>query len=334
MELDVDILNQYLESNIESFRGLQHIDKFSVGQSNPTYLLTADSGKYVLRKQPSGKLLKSAHAVDREYRVITALHNNGFPAPLTYHLCENIDILGCLFFVMDFADGTLHGDPSLPEIEETSRANYHFAVIDTLAQLHSIDLEQANLTTYGRGTDFFARQIALWIKQYRAAETQLRADMETLIEWLPANMPADTDDICLIHGDYKFDNMLFVHNQPKVLAVLDWELSTLGNPIVDLAYFCMTLRLPAVGITPGLGGIDRSSMGIPEEQILLDRYCTMMQRPMIENWNWYLVFSFFRLASISQGVYKRSIDGNASSSKAVIAGEAAQQLTKMAIELI
>ncbi|NND81743.1 MAG: phosphotransferase family protein [Gammaproteobacteria bacterium] len=333
-DIDIAALGAYLEQQIDSFHGLRELIKFDVGQSNPTYKLVADSGEYVLRRQPPGELLKSAHQVDREYRVMHALADTDVPVPPMYHLCEDRDVLGSMFFVMGFAAGEQFIDPRLPPIDKADRKDYFYAAIDTMAAIHDVDLGAVGLSDFGRGVDYFARQTALWTKQYRAAETDNKPDMETLIEWLPANMPADDGQLTLTHGDYKFDNMLFVRGQPQVLAVLDWELSTLGHPVADLAYFCMCLRMPSSGLVLGLGGLDLKELGIPGEEQLLARYCSTRSIDDVPYFNTFLAFSFFRLASISQGVYKRSKLGNASSEKAVFAGEAARLLAAEAVKLI
>ncbi|MBT8115030.1 MAG: phosphotransferase family protein [Arenicella sp.] len=333
-EIDVATLGAYLEKNIDSFHGLKELIKFDVGQSNPTYKLVAQSGDYVLRRQPPGELLKSAHQVDREYRVMNALRDTDVPVPVMHHLCTDKSIIGSMFFVMEFANGKPILDPALTDIEKARRADYYMAAIDILAAIHSVDLVATKLSDFGKGVDYFARQTALWTKQYRLAETDQRDDMETLIEWLPANLPTDDGQVTLTHGDYKFDNMLFAPGNPRAIAVLDWELSTLGHPIADLAYFCMCLRMPSSGVVLGLGGVDREELGIPTEDALLNRYCTTRGLDGIPHFNTYLAFSFFRLASISQGVYKRSKMGNASSERAVFAGEGARQLAAEAIKLI
>lgn len=333
-DLDHLKLAAYLEQHVAGFNNLNQIEKFSVGQSNPTFLLHADSGKYVLRRQPPGELLKSAHMVDREFRVMHALENTDVPVPTMYHLCEDKDILGSLFFIMSFVDGEMLADPALPKVSKDRRASYHHKVIETLAAIHNVDLDEVDLADYGKGGQFFERQIGLWTHQYRSAETELLDDMETLINWLPANLPQDDGQVTLIHGDYKFDNMLFVKGQAKVAAVLDWELSTLGHPIADLAYLCMGFRIPSIGLMTGLGGLDRDELAIPEESELVAYYCQMRQIEKIEHWNFYLAFSFFRLASICQGVYKRSLGGNASSEHAADAGKAAKILAKLGVELI
>jgi len=334
-QLDIDLLNRYLIDKIEGFQNIIECKKFNIGQSNPTYLLNTPSRQYVLRRQPPGKLLKSAHQVDREFRVMQALYTTAVPVPQVHHLCEDRDVIGSQFFIMDFANGTQHANPTLLDVDKSERADYFFALVDNIAAMHNLDLVEIGLDDFGKGTDFFKRQIDLWIRQYRAAETDPRANVETLINELPKLLPADSNERVLIHGDYKFDNLIFEKDKPKILATLDWELSTIGHPIADLAYMCMNFRLPAdKGISKGLAGIDKAACGIPSEQALIDRYCEQRGLSAIDNMNFYLAFSFFRLASICQGVYKRAISGNASSEQGKLAGEFTDVLAKLGVELL
>lgn len=332
--LDLAVLAPYLKDNIENFGEITDCKKFSIGQSNPTFLITTDSQQYVLRRQPPGELLKSAHQVDREYRVMSALKATAVPVPNMYHLCEDKSVLGSMFYVMGFANGTQHANPRLETIDKEDREGYHFAVVDNLAALHSLDIAELGLEDFGKGTDFFKRQIELWTRQYRAAETETRKDMETLIEALPRLQPEDTGEKTLTHGDYKFDNLIFKKDSSELLAVLDWELSTIGHPLADLAYLCMNLRLPQTSLSKGLGGIDRTAEGIPSETMLVERYCAQRGIPNIENLNYYIAFSFFRLASICQGVYKRAISGNASSEQGKSAGMVTDALAAMGVEAL
>ncbi len=331
IDFDLARLSHYLQEQVPGFKAIDAIEKFSVGQSNPTYRLETADGSYVLRRQPFGKLLKSAHQVDREFRVMDSLVNT--PLPDMVHLCTDPEVIGSQFFVMSFIDGDQFIDPRFPELEASQRADYYYAAVDTLANIHNADLDATGLSDFGKGVQFFERQIALWTKQYELSFTDERADMNHLIEWLPRNLPSDDGTVTLIHGDYKFDNMLFAKGKPEVAAVLDWELSTLGHPIADMAYFCMGLRMPEFDFMKGLDGLDRASAGIPEEDQLVERYCTARNMQSIDNWSFYLAFSFFRLASISQGVYYRSKKGNASSEHAVMAGKATEILARMGAEL-
>jgi aminoglycoside phosphotransferase (APT) family kinase protein len=332
--VDLDVLTPYLEENIAEFQGPVTAKKFSGGQSNPTFLLTAQSGQYVLRRQPPGKLLKSAHAVDREYRVINALGDTDVPVAKAYHLCEDTSIIGSMFYVMSFIEGKTYWDPALSEFQKEDRSAYFDELMRILAAIHNVDVDAVGLGDYGKPGNYYERQIGRWTKQYRGAETDRIESMEKLIEWLPQNSPEDDGQRCLVHGDYRLDNVMFADGEAKGLAVLDWELSTLGHPIADLAYICMCMRLPRDAHIPGLVGIDRKEQGIPEESELLALYSKYRGIGEIENWGFYLAFCFFRLASIVQGVYKRAIEGNASSEDAVKAGKIARTLADMACEII
>lgn len=332
--LDLQSLGGYLEANIGEFKGLRDASKFAGGQSNPTFLLTADSGKYVLRKQPPGVLLKSAHAVDREYRVIKALADSDVPVARAYHLCEDPEVIGSMFYVMSFEDGRIFWNPALPEVDRDERGRLYDEMNRVLASLHDIDPDAVGLADYGRPGSYFERQVGRWSKQYRASETETIEAMDRLIEWLPANMPDDDGQVSLIHGDYRMDNIIFRPNSPEALALLDWELSTLGHPYADLAYQCMQLRIGSSEVVPGLGEVDRAALGIPTEDEYVAAYCHRRGLAGIPNWDFYIVFSFFRLAAILQGVLKRAIDGNASSKKAFEYGALAPRLARLAAELL
>ena len=333
-QFDTDKLARYLEDRIPGFRGPLVATKFAGGQSNPTFMLEARSGRYVLRRQPPGELLKSAHAVDREFRVLVALANTDVPVPRAYNLCEDRDVIGSMFYVMSFAAGRIFWDPSLAELDKGARAPIYAAIVETLAALHNVDVDAVGLADYGRAGNYFERQIGVWTKQYRASETERLEAMETLIEWLPANCPQDDGLPSLVHGDFRIDNLIFDAVDPKIIAILDWELSTLGNPLADLAYFCMCLRLPSVGYIPGLLGKDRGELGVPDEAAIVRRYCELRGIPAIAHWNFYLAFSFFRLAAIAQGVKKRALGGNASNARACQVGDMARHLAEAAAALI
>ena len=332
--IDLDRLSAYLDEHIEGFAGPVTAEKFSGGQSNPTFLLTADSGRYVLRRKPPGILLQSAHAVDREYRIMTALKGTGVPVPETYALCEDDDVIGSMFFVMSFEDGRVFWDPALPDLPKEERSAYYHEMIRVLAALHEVDIDAVGLGDFGKPGNYFERQLNRWVKQYRASETETLPAMEKLIDWLSERLPEDDSQVSLIHGDFKLDNIMFAKSEPRALALLDWELSTLGHPLADLAYACMTLRIPPTPDFKGLGGLDRQALGIPSEQDMIDEYCRLRNIESIENWPFYLAFSFFRLGAIAQGVMKRAIDGNASSEKAMQVGKLAGILAQLALNTI
>ena len=332
--LDEIALADYLQAHIDGFRGPLTASKFADGQSNPTFLLQAASGRYVLRRKPPGKLLGSAHAVDREFRVMGALRNTDVPVADVYHLCEDDSVIGSMFYVMEFMDGRIFWDPTLPEVDQPTRSALYDETVRVLAALHSVDIDAAGLSDYGKGGNYFARQLNRWQQQYRASETGRLDGMEALIEWLPANMPADDGRVSLVHGDYRLDNMIFHATEPRVIALVDWELSTLGHPFSDVAYQCVQLRLPYEGVFHGLGGINRSALGIPGEAEFVNAYCRQAGIEKIDNWNFYLAFCLFRLIAIVQGVRKRALSGNASSDKGLQVGELAIPMSEMALEII
>lgn len=327
-------LASYLAARLPGFQGPLAASKFSHGQSNPTFLIESVSGKYVLRRKPPGKLLKSAHAVDREFRVMSALADTEVPVPGTYFLCEDESVIGSMFFLMEYIEGRVMWDPALPELERAERAAIFDEMNRVLAAVHSVDLESAGLTDYGKPGNYFERQVGRWTGQYRASETEAIPEIDAIIDWLQQNTPADDGRIALVHGDFRLDNMIFDRHTPRVLALVDWELSTLGHPFADLAYQCMQWRVDGGGIIPGLGNADREALGIPTEKAYVEQYCQRMGIDRIRNWNFYLVFSFFRLAAILQGVRKRAIDGNASNERAMQLGDLVRPLARMAAALI
>ena len=333
-QFDLKRTGAYLEAHLEGFKGLKKAEKFSDGQSNPTFLLSADSGRYVLRRQPPGELLKSAHAVDREYRVMTALRDSDVPVPRTYHLCTDRGVIGSMFYVMSFENGRVFWNAALPELDNTQRTKIYAEMNRVLAALHDINPQDVGLADYGYPGNYFARQVGRWSKQYRSSETSTIAEMDRLIEWLPANLPKDDGSISLIHGDYRMDNIMFHASEERAIALLDWELSTLGHPFADLAYQCMQWRFDRDTVLPGLGKTDRVSLGIPTEEEYVASYCERRGLAGIPEWNFYLVFGLFRMAAILQGVLKRAIDGNASSNKAFQYGAMAPRLAAMAAEII
>jgi aminoglycoside phosphotransferase (APT) family kinase protein len=333
--LDTDRLSPYLAAHIPGFGHLIGAEKFAGGQSNPTFLITSTEGRFVLRRKPPGNLLKSAHAVDREYRVMSALASTDVPVPRALHLCEDDSVIGSMFYVMDFVEGRIFWDGKLPDLSPGERIGIYDSMNASLAALHKVNPHAVGLDDYGKPGSYFERQIGRWTGQYRASETHSVPAMDALIEWLECNTPEDDGQVSLVHGDYRLDNMIFEPSGTRILAVLDWELSTLGHPLADLAYQCMQWRLPSEGAFRGLGGIDRKAYGIPTEVEYVERYCRRTGTEVIGNWPFYLAFSFFRLAAILQGVYKRSLDGNASNpERARRMGEAVPMMAGMALEVV
>jgi len=332
-ELDLVSLSTYLSKNIEGFEGPLSSKKFAGGQSNPTYLLSTPKAKYVLRRKPPGKLLKGAHAVDREYKVISALHPTPLPVAKPFVLCDDDAVIGSMFYVMQYVEGRIFWDPALPELEPAERRNIYMEMNRVLSTLHKVDVDDCGLADYGKKSDYFSRQIHTWTKQYRAAETKTIKAMDSLIDWLPANLPSNSDLVSVVHGDYRLDNMIFHPDRSEVIAVLDWELSTIGHPFADLAYQCMLYHMPHGQGLPGLAGADLATMGIPSERDYVDTYCNHMGIDRIENWNFYLAFGLFRLASICQGIEKRRQIGTASSDRADEYAKIVEPLANIALGL-
>ncbi|MBB3861478.1 aminoglycoside phosphotransferase (APT) family kinase protein [Novosphingobium hassiacum] len=326
--LDEAALTRWCEANVAGFEGPLTVAKFKGGQSNPTYRIDSPSGPYVLRRKPLGKLLPSAHAVDREFRVQSGLHSTGFPVPRQYGLCTDDSVLGSWFYVMGCVDGRSIWDGAMPGATPEFRRATYFAMVDTLAQLHQVDLEAAGLSTYGKPGNYFGRQVERWTSQYRLAETETMPDMERLIAWLPSTLPTQ-DRTSVVHGDYRIDNLIFARNEARVAAVLDWELSTLGDPLADFTYFCMAWVTDNAGRS-GVQDVDRKALGIPELDEVVARYCAKTGREGISDINWYLAFNFFRLAGIIQGIKKRVIEGTASSAHAKAMSERVAPLAEAA----
>jgi aminoglycoside phosphotransferase (APT) family kinase protein len=329
---DTAALERYMKEHVEGFRGPLIVRQFHGGQSNPTYYLESGSGRYVMRRKPPGKLLPSAHAVDREYRVITALAGTGVPVPLTYALCESPEVIGTAFFIMEYVHGRLMVDPGLPGVSPAERRAMFDDMNRVLARLHTVDIDAVGLRDYGRPGNYFARQIHRWIQQYRASETETIEAMERLIEWLPAHIPAD-EQTAIAHGDYRSGNMLMHPTEPRVVAVLDWELSTLGHPLADLAYHCMPYRLDA-GTLGGFAGEDLGALGIPPEEEFVATYCRRVGRAAIAEWEFYVAFAMFRLSAIAQGIMGRVIAGTANDANARERGERARPLAEAAWSVI
>jgi len=311
-QLDVEAVERYLAANVPGFRGPLTAEKFGFGQSNPTFRLESPSGRLVLRRKPPGELLKSAHAVDREFRVQKALAGTDVPVAPMVVLCEDDSVIGSMFYIMAYQSGRHFMEPTLVTLSNDERGAVFDEMNRVLAALHSVDYEAVGLGDFGRPGSYFARQLGRWTKQYRASETETMADMDALIDWLERNQPEGDGRVSLVHGDYRIDNMIYEADRPHIAAVLDWELSTLGHPFSDLAYQCMQWRMPPGEEGRGLAGIDRKAQGIPTEAECIEAYCRRMGLPGIPTFDFCLAFSFFRMAAIVQGVKKRGLDGNAS----------------------
>ena len=319
-------LARYLRAHVEGFSGELTVTQFKGGQSNPTFMLSAGGRRYVLRRKPPGKLLPSAHAVDREFRVLSALHGTDVPVARPYVLCEDESVIGTMFYVMDCVEGRVLWDPSLPGLTLEQRAAIYDEMNRVIAALHQVDYQAVGLGDYGKPGSYLERQIARWTKQYRASETEKIEAMENLIEWLPKNIPAG-DETTLVHGDYRLDNVIFHPTEPRILAVLDWELSTLGHPIADFAYHCMTWRLTPQEFR-GMLGFDFAALGIPSEEAYVARYCERTGRSSIAHWDFYLAYNMFRLAGILQGIMGRVKEGTASSQHAIESGKRARPMAE------
>jgi aminoglycoside phosphotransferase (APT) family kinase protein len=302
-------LEAYLRQHIEGFGGPLEVEQFRGGQSNPTFRLTAGGKRYVLRRKPPGKLLPSAHAVDREYRVMTALRDSDVPVPRTWCLCNDESVIGTAFFVMDCVDGRIFWDPSLPEMNRSGRAAIFAEMNRVIAALHKVDFRALGLVDYGKTGNYLERQIARWTKQYRASETQHIPEFEKLAEWLPKTVPPQ-DRVSIVHGDYRLDNMIFHPTEPRVQAVLDWELSTLGDPMADFTYLLMQWTMP------GLANVDLKALNIPSMDEAAQIYCNVTGSA-VPDLNWYFSYNLFRLAGITQGIAGRVRDGTAANAKAM-----------------
>lgn len=330
---DTQALAGFIRDQVEDFKGELLVEQFKGGQSNPTFLLTAGSKQFVLRRKPPGELLPSAHAVDREFRVITALQDTEVPVAKSYAVCMDRDLIGSEFYVMDYVAGRIFWDPALPELGNDERRAMYEEMNRVIAELHTIDPSQIGLADYGRSGSYFERQVARWTKQYKAAETEHIEAMENLIAWLPENIPTG-DETRIVHGDYRLDNVIFHPTEARILAVLDWELSTLGHPLADFAYHCMAWRRDNKE-GRGLRGVDLSALAIPSEATYVQQYCQRTEREEISpsDWEYYMIFNMFRLAGILQGVMARALQGNASSSAALEAGRRAKPLAIQAWSL-
>ena len=331
--LDETALARWLGEHIEGCRGATvQVQQFKGGQSNPTYWIGVEGPaggdlELVLRKKPPGVLLPSAHAVEREYRIMRALAGTGVPVPQVLGLCEDASVVGTPFFVMRFVSGRIFWDPTLPELTANEdRGAVYREYVGALAKLHGVDYAKVGLADYGKVGGYVGRQVERWSKQYESSRTSEIPSMEALMAWIREDQP-QSDDTTLIHGDYRIDNMMFASEGPRALAIIDWELSTLGHPISDLAYACMGYHLDMPG-RGGLAGVDVAALGIPDERAMVDAYCALTGRREIADWPYFMAFGIFRLAAIAQGVYKRSLQGNASSDNASTYGAAVGMLAE------
>ncbi len=325
---DLARLPAWMQAHVPGYHGVLEARLIKGGQSNPTYLLTADSGEYVLRRKPMGDLLPSAHAVDREHRVMAALAGSAVPVPRVYAYCADPAVIGSVFYVMDFVAGRILWDPRLPELRSTDRGLVFDQMNQTIAALHAIDPATVGLDDYGRPSRFVARQIERWTKQFRASATAHSPAMEALITWLPEHLPPE-QPARIIHGDYRLDNVILHETEPRVMAVLDWELSTLGDPLADFANHAAAWRITP-DIFRGLAGVDFAALGLPTESEYVASYCRRTGRDRIENWEFYLAFSLFRLSAILQGIAKRALDGTAAHPNAAALGAMAGPMAERA----
>ncbi|MCJ1960965.1 phosphotransferase [Novosphingobium mangrovi (ex Hu et al. 2023)] len=328
-EIDLDRLDAWMRGHVEGYAGPLSAAQFRGGQSNPTYLLTTPGTRYVLRRKPPGQLLKGAHAIEREARVMAALGPTGFPVPKVHAICTDDTVLGTWFFVMDMVEGRIFWDATFPDVPRAERPAYFDAMNQVLAELHQLDYAGLGLCDYGKPGNYFARQIGRWSKQYRADTAAGRnADMDRLVAWLPANIPED-DATRLVHGDFRCDNLIFHPTEPRVIAVLDWELSTLGHPLADFAYAAMMYRM-SPDIVAGLKGADLAALGIPDEASFVAAYCARVGREAIPDWDFYMTFQLFRLAAIFHGIKGRVLRGTAANAQALSRAEAFPRLARLA----
>ena len=334
---DATALDAHLQARLPGYAGPLTIEQFKGGQSNPTYKLVTPTRSYVMRSKPGpvAKLLPSAHAIEREFTVMRALHGTDVPVPEMLLLCEDESVIGRAFYVMEFIEGRVLWNQSLPDLDNAGRAAIYDEMNRVIAALHKVDVAKAGLAAYGRPGNYFERQIGRWSKQYRASITEPIDAMERLMEWLPAHMPAsalDASQATVVHGDFRLDNLVFHPSEPRVLAVLDWELSTIGHPLADFSYHCMSWHIAPPAFR-GIGGLDLAALGIPDEAEYVRRYCQRTGRPdpraVMADWNFYMAYNLFRMAGILQGIAKRVVDGTASSAQAREAGAGARPMAEM-----
>jgi len=327
-DLPLDRLEGWMRDHIGGFPGPLAAEQFEGGQSNPTYKLLAGSGCYVLRRKPAGQLLPSAHAVDREYRVMRALSGTAVPVPEVHALCEDDSVIGTAFYVMEFLDGRIFWDPRLPGCSTAERRAMFQSMNTVIAALHSVDYVKLGLAEFGRPGNYMARQVARWSRQYQASETAKQPAMDRLIEWLPRRLPPE-GEARIVHGDYRVDNLIFHATEPRVIGVLDWELSTIGDPLADFAYHAMAWRV-SPELFRGLAGVDFVALGIPNEAEYVAAYCARTGHGRVADWEFYMVYSLFRMAAIMQGIAKRAIDGTAVSRESVELGRLARPFGEQA----
>ena len=335
---DTDALTGWMKQHVEGFEGPLQVEMFKGGQSNPTYKLVTPGKSYVMRAKPGpvAKLLPSAHAIEREYRVMKGLAGTDVPVPHMYALCEDETIIGRAFYIMEFMEGRVLWDQSLPGMTPAQRAEIYDEMNRVIAALHKVKFAERGLADYGKSGNYFERQIGRWSKQYVASITQPIPEMDKLMAWLPANMPASAKDesrVSIVHGDYRLDNLMFHPTEPRVIAVLDWELSTLGHPLADFSYHCMSWHIPAE-LGRGIAGLDIAALGIPAEHDYIQRYCertgTQDVDALKRDWNFYLAYNMFRIAAILQGIAKRVEAGTASSAQAKASGDTARPMAELA----
>jgi len=328
---DESALAAYLRAHVADFSGPIDVEQFQGGQSNPTYRVTAGDHRYVLRRKPPGKLLPSAHAIDREYRVMAALADTEVPVAKMVALCDDAAVVGTVFYLMEYVEGRVLWDPTLPGMPPAARAAHYEELNRVQAALHQVDYQAAGLGDFGKPGQYIERQIARWSKQYEAGGAERIPSMDALIEWLPRHVPPG-DETSIVHGDFRLDNVIFHPTEPRVLAVLDWELSTLGHPLSDFAYQVMAWRL-APGQFRGLKGADFAALGIPTEAEYVATYCRRTGRASIPNWEFYLIFNMFRIAAILHGVLARALQGNAASRNALEQGGRARLVADVAWDM-
>jgi aminoglycoside phosphotransferase (APT) family kinase protein len=335
---DTAALQRHLEREMPGFAGPLTVEQFKGGQSNPTYKLITPGRTYAMRSKPGpvSKLLPSAHAIEREFRVMSALARTDVPVAQMFLLCDDESVIGRAFYVMQFVDGRVLWEQSLPGFTRDGRAEVYDEMNRVIAALHSVDVAAVGLSDFGKPGNYFQRQLGRWSKQYIASQLQAIPEMDRLIDWLPAHLPAsalDESQISIVHGDYRLDNLIFDAAAPRIAAVLDWELSTLGHPLADFSYHCMAWHIPP-GTFRGIGGLDHAALGIPSERDYVRRYCERTGRAdpaaVMADWNFYLAYNLFRLAAITQGIAKRVVEGTAASAQARATGDATIALARMA----